>query len=1183
MNMNPLSRLTTETNSHRLTGAFCAALLVCGLVAQAVPPPSGIAPVTVPAGGFSIGGEVVAGPAGDWMAGPSHPGVLNSAGVPLNPGTTFHFLDPYNSGNDNVFSSAGHNKWTDDPSTWVWTKGSVNAKSDINNVLIHVATDTNLHTWLIIAGDRMQGGSDSYIDFEFLQNTLVANTNGTFTSAGPNGGRTANDLLLSLAFSNGGTTADFLAWRWQTNSSNGGFAYSNATTSLPAGKVFVAVNSNSAAVPFGAFGSTNYSPMTFAEAAIDMTALMGDFDPCLSIGVKTIMVKTKSSTSSSASLADFVTPIQYSLRVGPSSYAGPAQTQCIQGASTAFALQGQATPGILPISSTTWSVVAGSATIDNPAALDTTAHVSSSSATLRLTVVQANGCTETSDVVLTVAPLPSCSIAGATTVCPLSSAQFFAPAGMAGYDWSVRGNGAITGPANGPMVTVTAGAACGASYTIALTTTTTNGCSSGCSSDVMVLDTVPPTIAAPASVTLECPADTTPNNTGVAVAHDNCGIAALTYNDVVANNCGGTEVITRTWTATDLCGNQASAAQIIMVRDTTPPTITAPANLELGFMADTRTNATGVAIAQDGCSSVTLSYSDSIKINANGTNVITRTWVATDACGNSASAVQTITLDAPTALVLPTQSDIVLTDLVTLTVTDTATNPNGTTNALIYQLINAPAGASIDNNGVITWTPTLAQSPSTNLFTVVVTTMITTSTGTVMLTGTNSFNVSVSTPYDGLDLSVDTDGDGLTNLVEFAVGSDPKNSGDGNSDIIIWITNDSGNRYLAMQFKRRVNAAALQLEYLPQVSADKANWASDNASVLELGVTPFDSEYDWVTVRDMTPITSAEARFIRLDIISTTLESASPVWIGSATPLLGNTGSGTKFTTFSQRMVLPVLYAGTVSSLQNTALTDANAAWSNTQFGSTNNPTYAEFDNGYMVDIAGTASSQSLSLAGSISGLVSPGDNYRVRQHFTVASLFGTNNETGLKAGLNPTQADTILLVIPETQQTMTIFYFSNAVSQGWYRADYSPAGDQVVYPEQGVMVRRIVPGDVNLYVCGPIKTGVTVVPVAPGFNQMGTLKSLSSMTLNTLNLYSGNPTTGLASGLNLTVSDNLLVVRPDGSTASYFYFKNNIGQEGWLDSLFNPAGNTSIPAGSAFFVKRQPANGSFNWTIPAE
>jgi hypothetical protein len=175
------------------------------------------------------------------------------------------------------------------------------------------------------------------------------------------------------------------------------------------------------------------------------------------------------------------------------------------------------------------------------------------------------------------------------------------------------------------------------------------------------------------------------------------------------------------------------------------------------------------------------------------------------------------------------------------------------------------------------------------------------------------------------------------------------------------------------------------------------------------------------------------------------------------------------------------------------------------------------------------------------------------------------------------------MLVIPQTQQTMTIFYFSNAVAHGWYRADFTPAADQVVYPEQGVMVRRVVPGNVNVYLCGPIKTGQTIAPVEPGFNLVGTLKSLSPMMLNGLKLYTGDITTGVASGLNPAGSDNLLVVQPNGATASYFYFKDSKGHEGWLDATFSPAGNTPVPAGSAFFIKRQLNQGAFDWTIPAE
>ena len=178
--------------------------------------------------------------------------------------------------------------------------------------------------------------------------------------------------------------------------------------------MFVAANATNAAVPFGAFGQTNYAANAFAEAAVDLTALLGNFDTCLSIGVKTIMIKTKSSASSTASISDFVDPIQYSLKLGPSADAGPDQARCIEGDSTAFPLPGKATAGLYPLVSTNWSVVSGDVTIDNPSALVTTAHLSSGTATLRLTVVQANGCTETDDVVLTVKPLPTASITGPT-------------------------------------------------------------------------------------------------------------------------------------------------------------------------------------------------------------------------------------------------------------------------------------------------------------------------------------------------------------------------------------------------------------------------------------------------------------------------------------------------------------------------------------------------------------------------------------------------------------------------------------------------------------------------------------------------------------------------------------------------------------------------------------------------
>src|SRR5439155_11563298 len=259
---------------------------------------------------------------------------------------------------------------------------------------------------------------DAYIDFEFLQNTLCLTTNangtsGGFACAGPNCGRTVNDFILTIALTKGGKSAGFFVESWQaTNTQPCGFDYVDVDLSkLPTNSVFAAVNTNIVSVPYGAFGTTNYAVNTFAEVAVDITALIAtEFDPCTSIAVKRIMVKTKVSQSPTATIVDFVEPLQIGLRLGVFADAGPDQGKCANGASTTFTLHGAAQQGIFSLVSTNWTVVAGSATIDSTNSLTTDAHVSSASAPLRLTVKDSNGCTKTDDVVLQVSPPPACSI-----------------------------------------------------------------------------------------------------------------------------------------------------------------------------------------------------------------------------------------------------------------------------------------------------------------------------------------------------------------------------------------------------------------------------------------------------------------------------------------------------------------------------------------------------------------------------------------------------------------------------------------------------------------------------------------------------------------------------------------------------------------------------------------------------
>src|SRR5207248_7907689 len=102
------------------------------------------------------------------------------------------------------------------------------------------------------------------------------------------------------------------------------------------------------------------------------------------------------------------------------------------------------------------------------------------------------------------------------------------------------------------------------------------GNSSTASQVIHVVDTTAPVIS-----TLPGPArkNTRPNPSHTTpTATDACDPSpTLTFADVTTpGSCSQAHDVTRTWTATDHCGNHSTASQIIHVVDTTAPAITAP-------------------------------------------------------------------------------------------------------------------------------------------------------------------------------------------------------------------------------------------------------------------------------------------------------------------------------------------------------------------------------------------------------------------------------------------------------------------------------------------------------------------------------------------------------------------------------------------------------------------------------
>ena len=184
------------------------------------------------------------------------------------------------------------------------------------------------------------------------------------------------------------------------------------------------------------------------------------------------------------------------------------------------------------------------------------------------------------------------------------------------------------------------------------------GNSATCSQTITVNDQTPPGITCPTNVSVSCAsAVPTANTASVTVGNDNCnGIApTITFlGDAISNQtCANRETITRTFQVSDACGNTASCAQIITVNDQTPPSIVCPTNVSVSCASAVPTaNAASVTVGNDNCNGAapTVTYLGDVISNQTCANreTITRTFQAADACANTATCAQTITVNDQT-------------------------------------------------------------------------------------------------------------------------------------------------------------------------------------------------------------------------------------------------------------------------------------------------------------------------------------------------------------------------------------------------------------------------------------------------------------------------------------------------------------------------------------------------------
>ncbi|MFN0212861.1 MAG: T9SS type A sorting domain-containing protein [Saprospiraceae bacterium] len=184
--------------------------------------------------------------------------------------------------------------------------------------------------------------------------------------------------------------------------------------------------------------------------------------------------------------------------------------------------------------------------------------------------------------------------------------------------------------------------------------------SQNCTQTITVNDQTSPTITCPAPQTFSCAEQVPAPNPALVTGSDNCGgsITPSFFSNTISNQtCANRFTLTRQYRAADLCGNTSSCTQVITVNDQTPPVFTfVPANVTVDCYL---IPGVGIATASDNCTSgATVVFLGETEVPGICPvwKILTRTWRATDVCGNSATASQVITVtdfNAPQFLVLP--------------------------------------------------------------------------------------------------------------------------------------------------------------------------------------------------------------------------------------------------------------------------------------------------------------------------------------------------------------------------------------------------------------------------------------------------------------------------------------------------------------------------------------------------
>lgn len=301
------------------------------------------------------------------------------------------------------------------------------------------------------------------------------------------------------------------------------------------------------------------------------------------------------------------------------------------------------------------------------------------------TAMQTVTITDTTKPVLTAPPSKTIAATGQNTIVSL---------GLATATDLVDGTVAVSSnaPATFPLGT----------KEVTWTATDSRGNSATATQLITVSDGEGPTITAPESITIEANGTTTAVDLGSAVASDVVDGALVAVADKQGPFALGSHTVT--WTATDSSGNEATAQQTVEVKDTTAPTLTAPANKNVEAFALLTTVSLGVPVITDVVDVAPIATPD--KTGPFDVGMHTVEWTVTDASGNTSTASQTIVVSDNTSPEVTAPESI--TKEASGTQTEVSLGSASTTDLVDGVLIATPSVTGPFTVGlhIVTWTAT---------------------------------------------------------------------------------------------------------------------------------------------------------------------------------------------------------------------------------------------------------------------------------------------------------------------------------------------------------------------------------------------------------------------------------------------------------------------------------------------